>query len=163
MRSALAIFNCCPAIEHLSSKHFANMEEFAAMAEIRKLSVGKVLDMLRRDANVPKSKITRPDEKKIETLRQRIECARERTQRERDQRSRLKYFTFPLRFSGAAGKHGPLVMPMVPRHGDEISHDHARPCPVAAVQAMIRKLGLERSIARAELPSTIACAISTRR
>jgi hypothetical protein len=43
------------------------------MAEIRKLSVGKVLDMLRRDADVPKSKITRPDEKKVETLGQRIE------------------------------------------------------------------------------------------
>ena len=42
------------------------------MVEIRKLSVGKVLDKLRRNTDVPKSKITRLDEN-IETLGQRIE------------------------------------------------------------------------------------------
>ena len=60
------------------------------MAEIRKLSVGKVLDMLRCDADVAKSKITRADTKKIETLGQRIERAKARSQHERDQRSGLK-------------------------------------------------------------------------
>ena len=57
------------------------------MAEIRKLSVGKVLDKLRRNTDVPKSKITRLDEN-IETLDQRIERMKTaRSRLERDQRS----------------------------------------------------------------------------
>ena len=42
------------------------------MVEIRKLSVGKVLDKLRRNTDGPKPKIPRLDEN-IETLGQRIE------------------------------------------------------------------------------------------
>jgi hypothetical protein len=56
------------------------------MAEISKLSVGQVLDKL-RSADVPKSKITRLDEK-IETLdqeTQRLRAARRHL--ERDQRA----------------------------------------------------------------------------
>ena len=56
------------------------------MAEISKLSVGRVLDKL-RGADVPKSKITRLDDK-IETLdqeTQRLRVARRRL--ERDQRA----------------------------------------------------------------------------
>ena len=56
------------------------------MAEISKLSVGRVLDKV-RSANVPKSQITRLDDK-IETLdqeTQRLRAARRRL--ERDQRA----------------------------------------------------------------------------
>jgi hypothetical protein len=56
------------------------------MAEISKLSVGQVLDKL-RSADVPKSKITRLDEK-IETLDQETQRLRaERRRLERDQRA----------------------------------------------------------------------------
>jgi hypothetical protein len=56
------------------------------MAEIRRLSVGKLLDKLRRNTDVPKSKITRLDEN-IETIGQRIERMRAaRSRLERDQR-----------------------------------------------------------------------------
>jgi len=64
---------------------FANMEN-STMAETTKLPVGQVLDKL-RSPDVPKSKITRLDEK-IETLdqeTQRLRAARHRL--ERDQRA----------------------------------------------------------------------------
>jgi hypothetical protein len=60
------------------------------MAEIRKLSVGKVLDKLRSNTDVPQSKITRLDEN-IETLGHRIERMKAAQSRlEQDQRSRSK-------------------------------------------------------------------------